>query len=102
MLYNNKQVEIKFDNLTSLRFLTGGVSIGNLLITETTDISKFCKAWSLLLGVECTDERAFLNGFKTPLDASEINAEVISALERDGVIAKDSEAKKKKVAKKKK
>jgi hypothetical protein len=97
MKYNGKEITLKFDNLTSFNFIVGGVSVSDLLITEKSDINRFCKAWSCLLNVKFNgDARAFMNGFGERLDALAINNAVIEMLERDGVIPKEKSSAKKK------
>ena len=97
MKYNEKEITLKFDNLTSFNFIVAGVSVSDLLITEKSDINRFCKAWSCLLNVKFDgDVRTFMDGFGERLDAIAINNSVIEMLERDGVIPREKASAKKK------
>lgn len=94
MKFQNKEISLKFDNLAMFNLCVAGLSVGDLLVTEKSNAEKFCKAWSCVLDVKFDgDTRKFMNGFST-FNAVEINDIVISALERDGVIPKESPKKK--------
>lgn len=97
MKYKNKTISLKFDNATSFRFISEGVSISDLLVSQGANIERFCKAWSILLNEEYKDANSFMEGFGKDFKPVELNELVISALERDGIIEPENETKKKKL-----
>ena len=99
MKYNGKTIALKFDNLATFNLAVAGVNAADLLVSDKSDAERFCRAWGSMLGVKYDgDQRAFMAGFGDRLDVYALNAEVIAALERDGVIptAENADAKKKK------
>lgn len=101
MKYNGKEYQIKFDNLTLFKLAAAGVHSGDLLITKNSKPERFCLAHSIALGIEFNgDVKAYLDGFGKSADMFSVNAEVIGALERDGLFESGDAAAKKNANKK--
>lgn len=96
MKYNGKEYNLKFDNLTLFKLAAAGVHSGDLLITKNSNPERFCLAHSIALGIEFNgDVKAYLDGFGKSADMFAVNAEVMEALERDGLFESDIEEAKK-------
>lgn len=97
--FAGRNIAIKFDNFAIFRLAKEGLSERDLLAVKGAEEARYCQAWAVILGVEFDgDCRSFLNKFDGGLLAA--NMAVIDAMERDGIVAKDTDSKKKTAGKK--
>ena len=92
MRFRGANYEVKFDNLTLFKLAAAGLSPADLLISKNADAERFCRAHAIVCGLEFDgNAKAYLDGFGSSIDMFATNAEVLDALERDGIIAPDAE-----------
>ena len=92
--FDRKPIALKFDNFAIFKMASAGLSYGDFLLGKDADADKFCAAWAGILGVEYKgDPRAFLARFGA---LHELNALVLDALEKAGIIEPETPAKKNK------
>lgn len=91
--FDGKPLEIRFDNYTLFRLVKSGLGASDMFLREYADEDKYCRAWAAALGAKYDgDARAFVNRFGGDGALFRLNAMVVDALERDGVIKGESES----------